>query len=221
MEYNEDDFLMISGIQHFSFCPRQWALIHIEQAWSENVKTMEGNIVHAHCHDKNFIEKRGAILISRGMWVSSRLLGVTGQCDVVEFHQDEEGCCLYGRDGKWKPFPIEYKRGKSKQINADRLQLCCQSMCLEDMLGVSISEGALYYHETHRREPVELTKTLRKEVVDMIGKMHDYFQRGYVPKVRPKKGCASCSLKDLCIPVICKKKSAQSYYDEFLGDTLL
>lgn len=99
MEYNEDDFLMISGIQHFSFCPRQWALIHIEQAWAENIKTIEGNIVHEHCHDKDFIEKRGDLLITRGMWVSSRLLGVTGQCDVVEFHRAEDGCFLYGRDG--------------------------------------------------------------------------------------------------------------------------
>ena len=221
MEYNEDDFLMISGIQHFSFCPRQWALIHIEKVWAENIKTVEGNIVHEHCHDKDFIEKRGDLLISRGMWVSSRLLGVTGQCDVVEFHQAEDGCCLYGRDGVWKPFPIEYKRGKSKQIDADRLQLCCQAMCLEKMLGVPILEGALYYHETHRREPVELTQTLRKEVTDMIRKMHDYFQRGYIPKVRPKRSCASCSLKDLCLPVICKRKSAQPYYDEFLGEKLL
>lgn len=218
MEYDEDDFLMISGIQHFSFCPRQWALIHIDQVWDENMKTMEGNIIHENCHNPDFIETRGEILISRGIRIASRTLGVTGQCDVVEFHRDDDGGGrLYGHNGLWLPFPIEYKRGKTKDINADRLQLCCQAMCLEEMLGVSIYQGALYYHETHRREPVELAETLRQEVRKMLEMMHDYFKRGYIPKVRPKKGCPSCSLKEICLPVICKKKSAQPYYEAMLG----
>lgn len=109
MEYAEDDFLMISGIQHFSFCPRQWALIHIDQVWAENVKTMEGNIIHENCHNPDFVEKRGELLVSRGMRISSRTLGVTGQCDVVEFRQNNAGCYLYGQKGVWQPFPIEYK----------------------------------------------------------------------------------------------------------------
>ncbi len=220
MEYAEDDFLMISGIQHFSFCPRQWALIHVEQQWDENMKTMEGNIVHEHCHDDDFIEKRGDLLIIRGLRVSSRTLGVTGQCDVVEFHRDEDGCYLHGCDGLWQPFPIEYKRGISKQIDADRLQLCCQAMCLEEMLGVPIKEGALFYHETHRRENVALTDRLRDEVISMTTEMHQYFQRGYTPKVKPKRGCTSCSLKEICLPVLCKKKSAKMYYDEALGEKM-
>lgn len=222
MEYDDDDFLMISGIQHFSFCPRQWGLIHIDQVWNENIKTMEGNIVHENCHDQDFIEKRGNVLISRGMRITSKTLGVTGQCDVVEFHRDDnDGCHLYGHDGLWKPFPIEYKRGQSKQIDADRLQLCCQAMCLSEMLSVPIEEGALYYHETHRRERVSLTENLRKEVKEMLDQMHHYLQTGYVPKVRPRKGCSSCSLKELCLPVICKKKSVDSYYNAVFEDDLL
>ena len=145
-------------------------------------------------------------------------MGVTGECDVVEFHRDDNrGSCLYGHDGLWIPFPIEYKRGKTKDIDADRLQLCCQAMCLEEMLGIPISQGALYYHETHRREIVELTEILRQEVKKMLEMMHDYFKRGYIPKVRPQKGCPGCSLKEICLPVICKKKSIQSYYDAMLG----
>ena len=107
MEYAEDDFLMISGIQHFSFCPRQWALIHIDQVWAENVKTMEGNIIHENCHNPDFVEKRGELLVSRGMRISSRTLGVTGQCDVVEFRQNNAGCYLYGQKGVWQPFSPE------------------------------------------------------------------------------------------------------------------
>ena len=122
MEYCEDEFLQLSGIQHFCFCRRQWALIHIENQWQENVRTIEGNIIHERCHDDGFIEKRGNLLITRSLSIFSRRLGVSGQCDVVEFSKTENGCTLYGREGLWHPYPIEYKRGKSKLIDADRLQ---------------------------------------------------------------------------------------------------
>ncbi len=114
MEYNEEDFLMLSGIQHFCFCRRQWALIHVEQQWQENIRTAEGNIVHEHCHDDQFVEKRGDLLVARGLRIFSRELGVTGQCDVVEFHKNESGCPLRGHRGLWKVYPLEYKRGKKQ-----------------------------------------------------------------------------------------------------------
>ncbi len=221
MEYSEDDFLQLSGLQHFSFCRRQWALIHIEQQWQENIKTVEGNIVHERCHDDGFIEKRGELLITRGLRVFSRELGVTGQCDVVEFHKHADGCVLQGYPGVWLPYPIEYKRGKSKDIDADRLQLCGQAMCLEEMLKVKIVKGALYYNETHRREEVEFTHDLRKMVADMLQEMHSYFQKGYTPKVKPKTGCKSCSLNEICLPALCKKKDVADYYEVFLGEDLL
>lgn len=217
MEYTEDDFLQLSGIQHFCFCRRQWALIHIEQQWQENIKTVEGNIVHERCHDDGFLEKRGALLVTRGLRVFSRTLGVTGQCDVVEFKKDADGCYLQGYVGTWLPYPIEYKRGKSKQIDADRLQLCCQALCLEEMLGVSISQGALYYNETHRREVVDFTDELRQKVKDMLREMHTYYDKAYTPKVKPKTGCRSCSLQEICLPVLCKKDDVAGYYEGFLG----
>ena len=221
MGYREEDFLLLSGIQHFSFCRRQWALIHIEQQWKENLKTVEGNIVHENCHDEHFFEKRGDLLITRGIRIFSRIMGVTGQCDVVEFYKSEEGCLLHGYGGYWLPYPVEYKRGKSKSIDADRLQLCGQAMCLEEMLGTTINEGAIYYHESNRREEVQLTDSLRKKVKDLLAEMHEYYSRGYTPVVKAKSGCASCSLKEICMPVICKKINVDSYYSKFLNEDMV
>ena len=221
MGYREEDFLLLSGIQHFSFCRRQWALIHIEQQWKENLKTVEGNIVHENCHDEHFFEKRGDLLITRGIRIFSRIMGVTGQCDVVEFYKSEEGCLLHGYGGYWLPYPIEYKRGKSKSIDADRLQLCGQAMCLEEMLGTTINKGAIYYHESNRREEVQLTDSLRKKVKDLLAEMHEYYSRGYTPVVKAKSGCASCSLKEICMPVICKKINVDSYYSKFLNEDMV
>lgn len=221
MEYREEDYLLLSGIQHFSFCRRQWALIHIEQQWQENLKTVEGNIVHENCHDEHFFEKRGDLLITRGIRIFSRIMGVTGQCDVVEFYKSEEGCLLHGYGGYWLPYPVEYKRGKSKSIDADRLQLCGQAMCLEEMLGTTINKGAIYYHESNRREEVQLTDSLRKKVKDLLAEMHEYYSRGYTPVVKAKNGCASCSLKEICMPVICKKINVDSYYSKFLNEDMV
>ena len=218
MEYREEDYLLLSGIQHFCFCRRQWALIHIEQQWQENIKTTEGSIVHERCHDEKLYEKRGDILLTRGMRIFSRTLGVVGQCDVVEFHRDAKGGFLQGHTGLWIPYPIEYKRGKSKSIDADRLQLCGQAMCLEQMLGVCIGKGAIYYHETNRREEVLFTDELRSAVFKLLSEMHEYYLRGYTPLVKPKSGCNSCSLKEICLPVICKKTSVDSYYSKFLSE---
>lgn len=217
MEYSEEDYLLISGIQHFSFCRRQWALIHIEEQWHENLLTTEGKIIHEHCHDVKFIEKRGDMLIVRGLRVSSRFLGVTGQCDVVEFKRDENGCILHGHRGRWTAYPVEYKHGKVKSIAADRLQLCTQAMCLEEMLSCKITKGALYYAELHRREEVIFSEEMRQFVKKMLVEMHTYAQKGYTPKVKPQKGCRSCSLKDICLPVLLKVKSVKSYYDSFLN----
>lgn len=126
-----DDYLLMSGIQHFSFCRRQWALIHLEQQWSENQRTAEGRLQHTRCHDVTLTEKRGDLLIARGMRVVSHRLKLTGDCDVVEFHKDPNGVSLQGRRGLWQPMPVEYKHGRSKVNDADRLQLCAQAMADE------------------------------------------------------------------------------------------
>ena len=188
MSYREEDYLQLSGIQHFAFCPRQWALIHLENLWQENLQTAQGQLLHQRCHDAGQDESRGDLLILRDLRISSPSLGLSGACDVVEFHRDPKGVSLQGRDGLWMPYPVEYKRGKPKPHQADELQLCAQAICLEEMLCCSIPEGALFYGEPRRRQTVTLDESLRQTVKEMAEQMHQYAQRGYTPKVKPKKG---------------------------------
>ncbi len=212
--YAEDDYLMLSGIQHFAFCRRQWGMIHIEQQWAENYRTTAGELMHKKAHDEGSFEKRGNLLIVRGMRISSHELGVSGQCDVVEFHQNENGVELFGYDGKWKPIPIEYKRGKPKENNADQLQLCAQAICLEEMFQTIILDGYLYYGENRRRSHVDFTDELRETVKKMTKEMHDLFQRGHTPNVRPSKQCKACSLENLCIPKLQKAVKVREYIEQ-------
>ncbi len=212
--YGEEDYLMLSGIQHFAFCRRQWAMIHIEQQWAENYRTTAGELMHKKAHDDASFEKRGDLLIIRGMRISSRNLGLSGQCDVVEFHQDENGVSLFGYDGKWKPIPVEYKRGMPKENNADELQLCAQAMCLEEMLQVYVQDGYLYYGENRRRSHVDFTDSLREEVRNAAKEMHELFQRGYTPNVKPTKKCKACSLENLCLPKLQKTVKVRDYIEK-------
>ena len=206
-----EDYLQLAGIQHFSFCRRQWALVYLEQQWSENLRTAEGRLEHERAHDDTLAEKRGGLLIIRGMRVVSHRLRLSGECDVVEFRADEDGVELYGREGKWLPMPVEYKHGSSKENDADRLQLCAQAMALEEMLVCTVPQGALFYGETRRREWVDLTPELRQKTRQMAGEMNDYFSRGYTPRVKPGRHCSACSLKELCLPALCRRADAAGY----------
>lgn len=217
--YNEDDFLQISGLQHFSFCKRQWALIYIEELWKENFLSMDGHIMHERAHDEGFNESRGSVFISRGMPVHSFVLGLSGECDIVEFHKDENGVQIVGRDGKFLPLPVEYKRGHSKANDCDRLQLCAQGMCLEEMLCCTIATGCIYYGETKRREYVKLDE-YKSKVAQMVKEMHDCFERCYTPVVKPSKSCKACSLGELCLPEISAKGNVEDYLSERLKEIL-
>ena len=209
--YPEDEYLMLSGIQHFVFCRRQWALIHIEQQWEENFRTVDGKLMHKNVHDNTFHEKRGDMLIERGLPVSSPRLGISGECDAVEFKRVSSGIEIFGKEGKYSITPIEYKRGAPKIDESDRMQLAAQAMCLEDMLCCEISEGYLYYGETRRRLKVEIDSELRKRTEAIILQMHDLFTRGHTPKVKRTKACNACSLKNICLPVLCSNKKASDY----------
>lgn len=220
MTYNEEDYLQLSGLQHFAFCRRQWTLIHIEQQWAENLRTVQGNILHGKAHDSNKSELRGDVLTVRGMHICSPTLGVSGTCDVVEFHASKDGVPLNGRDGTWIPYPVEYKRGEPKSIDADRLQLCGQAMCLEEMLCCNIESGALFYGETRRREVVIFTQELREKVRSYLQEMHMLYAKRYTPKVKPTKSCNACSLKEICLPKLCRSKSALGYLRAKVEDEL-
>lgn len=215
--YNEDEYLMLSGVQHFAFCRRQWALIHIEQQWDENYRTTDGKIMHENVHDKTFHEKRGDLVITRAMAVSSSRLGISGECDAVELRKAEKGISLYGLEGEYNITPVEYKRGEPKDSDCDIIQLVAQALCLEDMLCCDIPFGYLYYGETRRRVKVIFDNSLRKRTEELISEMHTYYRKQFTPKVKRKKSCNACSLKNICLPAICNGKSASKYIDETLG----
>ena len=218
MEYNEDDYLMISGIQHFKFCRRQWALIHIEQQWADNVHTVIGELMHKRVHDPYLREKRKDIVIARALPVSSRAMGVSGECDVVEFHRCDDGIRLHGHRGLFSVYPIEYKKGRSKLTEEDKLQLAAQAMCFEEMFSTEVPEGAIFYGESRRREIVDITSDLRTEVEKMFEEMHQYYNRHYSPKVKYSKSCNACSLKDICLPKLGKAVSVKRYLEQMLEE---
>ena len=211
MTYREEDYLLLSGIQHYAFCPRQWALIHVEEQWSENYLTAGGRIMHTKAHGGNDVEKRGGLIIFRALKVRSAELGVSGECDVVEFRKSKNGISLRGYPGLWLPYPVEYKHGAPRADTANELQLCGQAMCLEEMLCCDIPCGALYFGETRRRVEVNFTPELRQEVQDCLREMHALFQRGYTPRVKPAKACNACSLKELCLPKLMRTGSVKTY----------
>ncbi len=207
---------MLSGLQHFAYCRRQWALIHIEQQWAENERTVDGQLFHKVAHNSEKTEKRGDLLITRGLMIKSSQLGLAGICDVVEFHRAEDGISLFSYEGLWKPYPVEYKKGLPKTNDADELQLCAQAMCLEEMLVCHIPSGSLFYGENRRRKTVEFTKQLRTRVYDMAVEMHDLWNKGYTPRVKPQKGCNACSLKEICTPKLSKVKEVSAYIESKL-----
>lgn len=211
-EFPPEAWLPLSGIQHFVFCRRQWALIQIEQQWEENVLTAEGRIVHQRVDDPFFTEKRGGVVIARSVPVSSPTLGLTGICDLVEFTENQDGVHLPGREGRYLPAPVEYKRGKQKGDPCDEAQLCAQALCLEHMLAVNIPCGYLYYARTRRRVAVEFTDELRMLVSRAAIEMHTYHQRGHTPRVKPSKACRSCSLAGVCLPGLHDKQVPASEY---------
>lgn len=214
MDYEEEDnYLMLSGIQHFQFCKRQWALIHIEQQWEENVRTIEGEHLHQKADQPFIREKRGNKLIVRAMPIKSRELKTTGICDVVEFIKDDNGVEIEGAEGKYTAYPIEYKRGKPKLDDSDVLQLTAQAMCLEEMLLCGIDTGSMFYNEIKHRIEVPLTADLKNKVRAIFKEMDDYYSRKHTPKVKTGNFCKNCSLQNICLPGLMTKRSVKSYID--------
>ncbi|KZO00175.1 CRISPR-associated protein Cas4 [Pseudobacillus badius] len=214
MAFDEEaGYLMLSGIQHFQFCRRQWALIHIEQQWEENVRTIEGQHLHQKADQPFLREKRRDKLVVRAMPVQSRDLRISGICDVVEFIQHPDGIELDGETGKYAVYPVEYKRGKPKANDADVLQLTAQAMCLEEMLLCEIPSGYLFYNEIKRRVEVPITKEYRNKVRAVVEEMHDYYHRRHTPKVKTGAFCNSCSLQQVCLPKLMAKRSVKSYIE--------
>lgn len=214
--YQEEDFLLLSGIQHMAFCERQWALIHIEQAWAENVRTIEGKHLHERTDDPFEDETRNDIRVVRAMPLVSHKLGLRGVADVVEFYRVEalEGITLRlnKRKGSWRPYPVEYKRGRPKPDDRDAVQLCAQAIALEEMLKVSIDSGYLFYGQTRRRETIVINQSLRARVEELSAKMHKMMSEGITPKAQKGKHCTLCSLIEICQPNLTSRKDSVKEY---------
>ena len=210
MTYAEDDLIMISALQHYIFCERQCALIHVEQIWEENRATAEGRIMHERVHEQDR-ESRGNVRIEYGLPLRSLRIGLVGKADVVEFHRLDKG--------SWQPFPVEYKRGKPKPDHCDLIQLCAQAICLEEMLSVPVPDGAIFYGKTRRRLDVSLDDTLRKETEEAARRAHELIRSGITPPPAYEKRCENCSLMAECLPkTIQKQRSVKSYLTRILEE---
>lgn len=208
--YDMDDLIQLSALQHYAFCPRQCALIHIEQVWSESVLTAEGRLMHDHVHDEKR-ESRRDVRIENGVPLRSLRLGLIGKADVIEFHRSEEG--------RWVPYPVEYKRGKPKRDECDRIQLCAQALCLEEMLNVSVPEGALFYGRTRHRLDVAFSDALRKETEAAALKTRELIASGKTPAPVYAKRCEQCSLMESCLPrTVQKKRTVRGYISRMVRE---
>ncbi|AGF80042.1 CRISPR-associated exonuclease, Cas4 family [Desulfocapsa sulfexigens DSM 10523] len=205
--FTEDNLHMLSALQHLLFCPRQCALIHIEQLWEENRLTAEGRIMHERVH-KAGRESRKDKRIEYDLPLHSLELGIAGRADVVEFYKIDKG---------WQPFPVEYKRGKAKKDDSDRVQLCAQAICLEEMLGIEIEKGAMFYGTTHRRLEVVFDNRLRQKTRDTSERLHLLLASKQTPKPEYSNKCKSCSFESLCLPkVLSKRKKVAHYLEKML-----
>lgn len=189
--FAEADLLPLSALQHLAFCERQCALIHIEGAWAENRLTAQGRLLHERVHERED-ESRRDVRIARGLRLRSLRLGLVGQADVVEFHRQP--------DRSWRPFPVEYKRGRAKRGDCDRIQLCAQAICLEEMTGAAVPEGALFYGTPRRREAVVFDPALRAAVADAARRLHALVDAGRTPPAVYADRCDNCSLLSHCRP---------------------
>ena len=221
--FQEDDLLPISALQHLLFCERQAALIHVERLWAENRLTVEGRHLHEKAHDGPG-EHRPGCRTARGLRLGSFRLGLHGVADVVEFHEpttaagSQGDAALHGQTQQGAVVPVEYKRGRSKAGDHDRVQLCAQALCLEEMLDVAIPQGALFYGRTRRRELVPLTGELRSTTEQAAQRLHELVEADLVPRVRRESKCDRCSLLHLCLPDATRpNRSAHRYFQRALA----
>jgi CRISPR-associated exonuclease Cas4 len=208
--YAEDDLVMLSALQHFLFCPRQCALIHIEQLWQENRLTAEGRILHERVHTAAR-ESRRKIRIEFDMPIRSLALGLAGRADVVEFHLQN--------DGTWLPYPVEYKRGRPKKDASDRVQLCAQALCIEEMLHAEVPAGALYYGRKRKRFEITFDEDLRTMTRETAAAVHTLLTGGKTPVPEYSRRCERCSFIELCLPkTVGRGRTVAAYMKQLAGE---
>ena len=201
--------VMLSALQHYAYCPRQCAIIHLEQVWEDNGHTMEGRMMHEHVHDSSS-RLRDGVKVVTNLELRSERLGLCGRADVVEFHRQGD---------IWQPCPVEYKKGRPHRgCDADSVQLCGQALCLEEMLGVSIREGAIYYGQTRRRITVEFTEALRRRTEEVAKAVHELLEQRMTPPPEEKRNCDACSLREECLPELSGLR-ASCYVQKLCGES--
>ena len=227
--YDEDNLLPLSALQHLAYCERQCALIHLEGLWAENRLTVEGSRLHRRVHDRPEVECRAGIRIARHVRLRSLRLALSGIADVVEFHpitegtkpdEPDAGAALPGVPGRWRPFPVEYKRGRPKRGRCDEIQLCAQTLCLEEMLGAAVPAGALFYGRTRRRLDVSFDPALRRATEEAAAALHRLFDSRATPPAVHGPKCRNCSLKDVCLPKAPGRPSAAAFLDRAIAHAL-
>lgn len=214
MAYSEDEMLMLSGIQHYVFCPRQWALIHIEQQWEENRLTAEGELLHQNVDNPAYRQKNGGVVTLRRVAIASRELGLTGFSDAVELLPSNESTNAVRHPkypGYWKLVPVEYKRGHVKPDKRDEVQVAAQALCLEEIYHICVPIGAIYYGEEHTRRTIAIDEPLRQFTRQCAEEMHQIYQCGITPRAEYKAHCQSCSIKDVCMPKLSSRCTVEAY----------
>lgn len=213
--YDDEELLMLSGIQHYKFCPRQWALIHIEQQWRDNHLTLQGDIVHRKVNNPLDVDIREGVLQLRSVPLVSHTLGLSGIADILELTptiKDDNSIKVPHRDGWWHIMPVEFKHGRPKRDDCDNVQLCAQAMCLEEMHHISIVRGEIFYATTRRRVAIEFTLEMRKQVIQLASEMHSLSDEGITPMAQLSPKCKSCSLNELCLVQDLHKSTTVNYY---------
>ena len=217
--FSDEDLLPISGLQHLTFCERQWALIHMEMEWDENVRTVEGKQLHESVHEQG-TNVRSGVRMARGLRLRSLALGLYGVADLMEFQPHDNGATLPELPGRWHPYPVEYKRGRKRYDRADETQLCAQALCLEEMLNVTVPKGAIFYGQPRRRSEIDLTADLRAEVSRLCSRARELYDSRKIPPPRAGKHCSNCSLEDVCMPNLAIKDKSAKYVTNILKELL-
>lgn len=202
--YTEDDFFQISALQHYVYCARQCALIHVEDVWQENVFTVRGDILHERV-DTDTYESRGTIKTVRGLKIHSFRLGISGRCDVVEFRRTSGGAD--------QPMPVEFKSGEPKDDISDKVQLCAQALCLEEMLNTQVTHGAFFYGKIRRRVQVEIDSSLRKQTEEIISDVRELITNKRTPAAEYSAKCRNCSLEETCMPKAMNDRKLKRYME--------
>ena len=208
--FTEDDFIHINALQHYMFCRRQCALVYVEDVWQENVLTIRGSILHEKIDSENYETRRGVKSVFN-LRIHSYRLGIVGKCDVVEFRKGASATLVT---------PVEFKAGKPKCDNTDKVQLCAQVLCLEEMLSTTIPEAEFFYGKIRRRVPVEMDSSLREQTENVVQGVRELLSKQIVPKMEYHSHCRSCSLEQICMPKVLNDKKIKNYLHQLYTQEL-